>query len=343
MSGSARLTEKWINRGLWLISLIFASFLIGLGSLIVEDLPKVQNPPTINEFIDQKAQTSLKFQIEQKEKIISQATDERNAESEKVSRLNSKYAQSKEVFNNWIATRSTTQDNNQNNEVLKRTRELETQQEEIKLQEERVIQKDQEISRLEADVQPSRDALIKMEAAAYEIVEKEVQRNQLKVFLYRLAITLPLLIFAAWIFMRKRKSQQWPFVWGFVFFAFFTFFVELVPYLPSYGGYVRYIVGIVVTYFIGRYSIKALQRYLENQRIAEAMPKQEIKETLNYDLAQQRISKGICPGCERPADVKDNTKNYCIHCGTCLFNQCKSCHTRKNAFAKFCHACGTVG
>jgi hypothetical protein len=38
---SSRLTEKWINRGLWLISLVFASFLIGLGGLVVEDLPKV--------------------------------------------------------------------------------------------------------------------------------------------------------------------------------------------------------------------------------------------------------------------------------------------------------------
>ena len=53
-------------------------------------------------------------------------------------------------------------------------------------------------------------------------------------FLYRLMLTLPLLVIAGW-----------PFVWGSICFALFAFFVELVPYLPSYGGYIRYVVGII--------------------------------------------------------------------------------------------------
>ena len=42
MSKGLRLSEKWFNRGLWLIAFIFASFLIGLGSTIIADLPQVE-------------------------------------------------------------------------------------------------------------------------------------------------------------------------------------------------------------------------------------------------------------------------------------------------------------
>ena len=86
-----------------------------------------------------------------------------------------------------------------------------------------------------------------------------------------------------------------------------------------------------------------MQNYLEAQKKAELQPSNILKEKMNYDLAQQRISKNICPGCERSVDLKDESKNFCIHCGTCLFNQCQSCHSRKNAFAKYCHSCGVIG
>jgi len=73
---------------------------------------------------------------------------------------------------------------------------------------------------------------------------------------------VPLLAVAGWLFVKKRKSTYWPFVWGFIFFALFAFFVDLVPYLPSYGGYVRYVVGIALTAVVGRYAILALHHSL---------------------------------------------------------------------------------
>jgi predicted RNA-binding Zn-ribbon protein involved in translation (DUF1610 family) len=155
-----------------------------------------------------------------------------------------------------------------------------------------------------------------------------------------LLLTLPLLAAALWLFMKKRRSSYWPFVWGFILFAVFTFFVELVPYLPSYGGYVRYTVGIVLTFFIGRQAIVALNRYLEEQKKAEALPDARRRRDLGYDVALARLAKTVCPGCERKVDLKNDQVDFCPHCGIGLFDRCAQCAARKSSFSPFCHGCG---
>ena len=101
------------------------------------------------------------------------------------------------------------------------------------------------------------------------------------------------------------------------------------------------IVGIVLTVIGGRYAIQALQRYLERQKLAEAQPAQKRQREMDYDQAQARMSKNICPGCERAVDMKDGKTDFCPHCGLCLFDHCGHCNTRKNAFARYCFSCGT--
>ena len=102
----------------------------------------------------------------------------------------------------------------------------------------------------------------------------------------------------------------------------------------------RYIVGIVLTVIGGRYAIQALQRYLERQKQAEAQPAQTRQREMDYDQAQARMTKNICPGCERTVDMKDGKTDFCPHCGLCLFDRCSKCSTRKNAFARYCYSCG---
>ncbi|SFE15672.1 zinc ribbon domain-containing protein [Paracidovorax konjaci] len=342
MAKSLRLSEKWFRRGLWLVSLVFASFLIGLGGTLVGDLPRVEAPLQLDDFLDRPAAEALRAEVraagtaeEQAQAALEQAQLQR-------SKARSESQAANESFNHWIATRSATQQAEHNPEVVQRTQALDA----LKVRERQTQQAVEAQQQAALDARQAaaaaRQRLGQLEAAGYESMRAAQRKVEMRVFLYRLALTLPLLVVAGWLFAKKRKSTWWPFVWGFIFFALFAFFVELVPYLPSYGGYVRSIVGIVVTVLVGRYAILALNRYLERQRQAEALPDAQRREELSYDVALARLDKGVCPGCERPVDLKNTAIDFCPHCGIGLFDRCGACSTRKSAFARFCHACGTA-
>jgi len=341
MSKSLRLSEKWFRRGLWLVALVFASFLIGLGSTVVSDLPQVERVLQLDDFIDKQRAEPLRATIKASEAAELQAARELDQIQLQLNAAQQASRNARETFANWLSTRRATALPDQDAELIARTKALDAfKQKEEELQ--RKVNAQQQIT-LDArqGEQRARIALSELERDAQIKLEAEYRRVELRVFAYRLALTLPLLVVAGWLFVKKRKSTYWPFVWGFIFFALFAFFVELVPYLPSYGGYVRYVVGIVLTVLVGRYAIVALNRYLARQKLAEQQPDQVRREELSYDTALARLAKSVCPGCERPVDLKNNEIDFCPHCGIGLFDHCGNCDTRKSAFSKFCHACGT--
>lgn len=341
MSKSLRLPEKWFRRGLWLVAVVFASFLIGLGGLVVGNLPQVERQQEVEDFIPAAQAEPVKAALQAARKTERAADRARDTARLKYDAEKARYSAARETFDNWVATRRATERPEQDAELLRRTRALDVLKQSEDQARQLLEQQDQEnlaasqaVSQAEAEWSALRDA-------AYPQWHAAMQAAELRVFLYRLAITLPLLVLAGWLFAKQRKSTWWPFVWGFIFFALFAFFVELVPYLPDYGGYVRYIVGIVLTVLLGRYAILALNRYLERQKLQEALPEVQRREELSYDVALERLAKSVCPGCERPVDLKNTEIDFCPHCGIGLFDHCGACKTRKSAFARFCHACGT--
>ncbi len=342
MRKGLRFSEAWFQRGLWLIAIVFANFLIGLGSLVVSDLPRVDAQPKLEDFIDQPAARPLRDSIEAADKTLKQNADETAKAQLLLEAARNDTRQARAAFQNWIASRTATTESAQNPEIARRTQALDALVARERDAERAVESLRQRALATRTGQQQARNQLHTLEKAAQKQLETATRASELRVFGMRLALTLPLLAIAAWLFVKHRKSRYWPFVWGFIFFAGFAFFVELVPYLPSYGGYVRYAVGIVLTFVIGHYAIRALQRYLERQREAERQPDSARRQMLDYDMAQSRLAKKICPGCERPVAVDDPTRNFCMHCGICLFNRCGQCDARKNAFAHYCHACGTV-
>jgi hypothetical protein len=124
MSKALRLSEKWFRRGLWLVAFVFAGFLIGLGGTVVDDLPKVEKPLRIEDFLDRPAADRLRATITQSEATAREARD-----ALEQARLRRRVAEAdtrttRESFQNWLSTRRATQLADQDPEVIARTQAL---------------------------------------------------------------------------------------------------------------------------------------------------------------------------------------------------------------------------
>lgn len=124
MSKALRLSEKWFRRGLWLVAVVFASFLIGLGGTIVGDLPKVERPLQVDDFLDKAQARALRDTIRaQREAEQDAQTALEQAQLQHRKAISDNQAE-RETFNNWLATRRVTERADHDPEVLERTRKL---------------------------------------------------------------------------------------------------------------------------------------------------------------------------------------------------------------------------
>jgi predicted RNA-binding Zn-ribbon protein involved in translation (DUF1610 family) len=344
MFKSLRVPERLFSIAMWTVSLVFASFLIGLGGKVVGDLPGVDQGLTVDQFVDGAKLTPLRAQREQLREEANRVDDLRNTFSLTLDSSRSTYNTRKEAYDNWRATRTATSDPEQDPDGIARMRVLDTLLESqsrakkaIEVQDSRRLQITQAIDSLDTAEQNLRDAV-------YPLYQRSQFQQELKVFGFRLALTLPLLLIGIWLVAKKRKSDYWPLARGFVLFALFAFFVELVPYLPSYGGYVRYVVGILLTLVAGHYVIRAMKVYVAKRQVVEQQSETQRRAGLSYENALRKMSANMCPGCERTiVGGAGSPSNFCVHCGMKLFDKCPACDTRKNAFFQYCPTCGVPG
>ena len=344
MLKSLRVPEKLFQLASWAVSIVFASFLIGLGGKIVGDLPGVEQRIAVEQFADSSALARGRVVRDSLSRVQLDQEAARDRARLRFSASSNAYRSARGSFENWIATRTATTDPRQDPEVVRRTRELD----QLKAGE-RAAQI--EVDSLESDilrVSQAQDAQLRAEADLLEAARVRYDRarfrQELKVFAIRLALTLPLLLVAWWLLATKRRSRYWPLARGFVLFAIFAFFVELVPYLPSYGGYVRYGVGVIASAIAGVYVIRAMQRYMVRRAEAERRSERERRQALDYEAALRQVAAGVCPGCERAIATGPDGKqsNFCGHCGMTLHDSCGACGTRKNAFYQYCPTCGVA-
>jgi hypothetical protein len=338
-----RVPERLFAVVMWAVSLVFASFLIGLGGKIVGELPGVEQRLDLDQFVDPAQRDVLSARTDSLRRVVREEEGARERASLALVAAENAYGSAKASFDNWIATRTATTDPSQDPEVLLRTRALDALRDAAR-------NRGEALELVEATLLQSRQGLGAVERAQDELreaaraqYERAAFRQELGVFALRLALTLPLLLVAAWMIARKRKTDYWPLHRGFVLFAAFAFFVELVPYLPSYGGYVQYGVGILASVVTGHYVIRAMRRYLARRQELAQQTELERRSALRYEEALKRMGGGVCPGCERAiAGGAASPGNFCVHCGMMLFDRCGTCETRKNAFFQFCPSCGSA-
>ncbi|MEN8896357.1 MAG: hypothetical protein ABF248_09750 [Yoonia sp.] len=153
------------------------------------------------------AQDSVAADIKSVQSALSQnANDIEDAEF----LLNSRsmdYRNQRASFESWIQTRTATASDDQNPEVVARVQEIE----QLKLAErqaeraietlrQEAVQQNRRLAELETQRREIRDA-------AYAPYEKARDWEVLKVFMLRLALTLPLLLVSAWMIAKKRGSN----------------------------------------------------------------------------------------------------------------------------------------
>ena len=341
---SLRVPERAYALAMWIVSLVFAAFLVGFGSRLIADMPRLARTLEPDAFADQAALTTTRTEIDRLDRLERDDANARDRAQLELDAARNAYASARNAYANWIATRTATTDPRQDPEVLQRTRDLDALTEQQRQAETRLEDVDRRLLETRQSLASLRRTEADLLRDADTAYDRAVFWQELRVFLWRLALTLPLLVLAGWVALRKRKSDYWPLLRGFVIFGAFTFFVELVPYLPSYGGYVRYGVGIVFTVVASHFIIRGMRRFIANRQRLEQQAEIDRRRALTPDAALAKMAAHVCPACERSIKVTtEGTPDFCVHCGLRLYDACGHCGTRRNMFFRFCPQCGTPG
>ena len=345
-------TSKVIN---YTIAIVLCGFLVSLSSQFIDDIGAWKKQPTIETFKDANLLKKKVSEIAEIQSKIAVKSEKKVAVQNTLKAVNSNYKNAKESFDNWIAARKTIGSPKEDKEVLARANSLDEYYVTKQKWRNELSEIDKEINKL-YNSQRSINKEISLEnKRATKMQAMAIQQHELKVFLIRLLIILPILLLGIYFIVKFRKHKYWPLFLGFVLFSFYSFFFGLVPYLPSYGGYVRYTVGIILSIVLGIYAINKIRAFIERKKNELKVPTTERAKKVQTETAERALNNHMCPSCGKDFIIKKwnsiigkkdapdaygKVTNFCRFCGLELFKKCIKCTTSNFAHLPYCYNCG---
>ena len=198
MRSGSRLSERWFTLALWLVALVFAWFLIGLGSLVVGDLPQVEHRYTLDQFLDTDQGTASAEALKQIRR--EQDDNRRKVEQDQLALEAAQSASegARETFANWLKTRDATQRVDQDPGLVARTQQLDA----LKAAERSVEERLAALARTGLDLSEREAAQLRVDndlrAAAQARLDAAERGQELRVFGYRLDVPARYQEMAAW-------------------------------------------------------------------------------------------------------------------------------------------------
>jgi hypothetical protein len=335
---------------LWSLGVIFALFLGALGTRALMDIADVFREPVLEEFRGPRVAP-----LERERQALQQAQNPRDAEIARAERdaadLQRTLTSAEETWRTWLATRATLGPAGKEDQEVRHRRD--------RLDD---LRKERDAAQgfldgLRQKPDPRAAALAEIDGriqAASRIAEDEYAAAHrvytFRVLGARLCLVTPLLLLAAWLYRRHRRSAYLTLLWGYWAFSAWMLLYGIGPYLPHYGGYAPLGIGAAVTIWGSVSLVRWFNRRapLRRQRIVDRA------------IAQHR-----CPGCDRDYLIGRETaieigpmrrlvsakglRRYegkalhpraCPGCGMALFGPCPSCHHDQVLSLGRCASCG---
>ena len=110
MFKSLRVPEGVFRALMWIVSFVFAGFLIGLGGRLIADLPRLETHLAVEQFADQSTLVSAKGEILTLQRRERELGDQREQAGLAFSAVSNAYQSARSSYANWIQTRTATTD-----------------------------------------------------------------------------------------------------------------------------------------------------------------------------------------------------------------------------------------